>query len=79
VIDHTHVGLGGMRASEGMPHCKDCRWWARRPVEGSCELVRLLPSKAHVTSIHDGGELITAADFGCVQFEPRDPTAEPTD
>lgn len=56
-----------------MGRCRDCRWWEPRgPVwGGSCAMVRTLPSLAHVTFLHEGSELMTDPEFGCIQFEQR--------
>lgn len=86
--DHTHVALTDTDVSNGMPHCRDCKWWEAtddlplaldsRTAYGSCAKARTrgnvaLDARAFAfESNYWSADLITAADFGCVQFEPRE-------
>jgi hypothetical protein len=71
--------------SEPVPRCDGCRWWAP-PGDpqhwGTCGLIASthgaapVHPEARAIPYPDGwsGEpaiLVTAADFGCVQFEPK--------
>lgn len=61
---------------DAMPRCNSCKWWSNPacshcaeefPGFGQCNAAN--PEVAEVT--HDG-ELLTAPDFGCVQWKRRD-------
>lgn len=64
-----------------MGHCRDCRWWETSGSRswGSCELAASVEGHdQHPESLataHDGenygAELVTSADFGCVQFAAK--------
>lgn len=72
---HTHVALASdpPTASDGMPHCKDCRWWERKSEdEGLCALIDIYGHEDTPAWIVGSGELLTRPDFGCVQFQPRE-------
>lgn len=53
--------------------CRDCKWWNREENEivGPCYASNMEGSPIGV--IDDGEPLKTAAWFGCVMFEPRQP------
>lgn len=60
-----------------MGNCRDCRWWQSRPdvrsivIQGACERITVLPSKAVIEPSCDPPALITDPDFGCIQFEAK--------
>ena len=72
-----------------MNHCRDCRWWEQaiylppsidpRLGYGECAKARARGDIQEGTlafafeSNFWSADLITAADFGCVQFEVREP------
>lgn len=69
-----------------MPRCRDCRWWDEtRPriapfpnFEESyrvCELLSSEELQRPELARTDGSEIVTAPDFGCVQFGAK-PTHE---
>lgn len=75
------------RAEGGVPRrCETCQWWrgaksAKNPHGGICALGswiawrerKPLRPPAHLTSkAHGTGDMMTAHDFGCVQWEARD-------
>lgn len=82
------VGLGVVEVVAAMPRCRDCKWWSpedyhddRRPEGwGECGLAttksgyREQPQALMMACDPDEYEagLLTAPDFGCVQFESRD-------
>lgn len=97
--DHSHIPLSSndpLTVSDGMPHCRDCRWWNQGhealsdlpggfvsgPIKtggGVCLLTEtksLEPVHAQSKAIVWEGDqyvgvLVTAPDFGCVQFEVK--------
>lgn len=82
-LDHKHVVLSNdpPSVSGSMPHCRDCRWWDEdRPrvepypgFDDSWRVCALLSGEeyAQARARTDGSEIVTAPDFGCVQFEER--------
>ena len=68
--------------------CETCKWWNRREsdVRGRCELTEVDPhgvrhDQTKAFAADTGGDcfagmcgwLITEPDFGCVQYERKDP------
>lgn len=85
---HVVLSSDPPEASFGMPHCRDCRWWEEavflpetldgRIARGECARARARGSVepnalafAYESNFWSA-DLVTAADFGCVQFQPKD-------
>lgn len=72
-----------------MGSCKDCRWWDAdgptlmvRPTTHACRLMESRPTdstplfsttKAIAWSDRYSGEVLTEPDFGCVQYQAKEP------
>lgn len=68
--------------SKGRPYCRDCAWWDEsRPRIGAypdftdsfrvCELLSSEELQRPELLRSDGYEIVTAPNFGCVQFKPN--------
>lgn len=73
----AHIGQVTVDLVGVMPRCGDCRYWQPRPdvrsivIQGACERITVLPSKAVIEPSYDPTALITDPDFGCIQFEAK--------